>query len=234
MYDTVLRMIDAQGDEVAAAEDVPAAQRNRLMRAIDPAGSSARTGPARRRRSIASSSSCRPSRWSIRTLVNWPDESGAELGRHAAHAVFQVSEENATQYLTQTQELAEGPADGPPLRRRELRHRPRFGPHPRANADGLLKIDGSLMQSIATDQVLQEKVRLRARQRIAHDSDDRRARRGTPTRWPCYSSSAWPTCRATTSTSRSALGLARRYSALSRSTVRQPPGRLPRRPRSPA
>ena len=35
MYDTVLRMIDAQGDEVSAAEFMPAATRNRLMRAID-------------------------------------------------------------------------------------------------------------------------------------------------------------------------------------------------------
>ena len=35
MYDTVLRMIDAQGDEVAAAEFMPAAFRNRLLRAID-------------------------------------------------------------------------------------------------------------------------------------------------------------------------------------------------------
>ena len=35
MYDTVLRMIDGQGNEVSAAEFMPAATRNRLMRAID-------------------------------------------------------------------------------------------------------------------------------------------------------------------------------------------------------
>ncbi len=35
MYDTLLRMIDAQGDEIAAAEFMPAAVRNRLLRAID-------------------------------------------------------------------------------------------------------------------------------------------------------------------------------------------------------
>src|SRR5690606_32375218 len=35
MYDTVVRMIDAQGDEVAAGDFMPAASRNRLLRAID-------------------------------------------------------------------------------------------------------------------------------------------------------------------------------------------------------
>ena len=31
----MIRMIDAQGDEVAAAEFMPAASRNRMLRAID-------------------------------------------------------------------------------------------------------------------------------------------------------------------------------------------------------
>ena len=35
MFDTLMRMIDAQGDEVAAAEFMPAAFRNRMLRAID-------------------------------------------------------------------------------------------------------------------------------------------------------------------------------------------------------
>ena len=35
MYDTLVRMIDAQGDELPASEFMPAAARNRLLRAID-------------------------------------------------------------------------------------------------------------------------------------------------------------------------------------------------------
>src|SRR5690606_40109052 len=35
MYDTLLRMIDQQGDDVSATDFMPAARRNKLLRAID-------------------------------------------------------------------------------------------------------------------------------------------------------------------------------------------------------
>jgi EAL domain-containing protein (putative c-di-GMP-specific phosphodiesterase class I) len=72
-----------------------------------------------------------------------------------------VSEENATQYLTQTQALA--------AKLRSMRHRfaiENFGVGRDSGrilaqtSMDFLKIDGSLMQGIATDSVLQEKVRV--------------------------------------------------------------------------
>ena len=58
MFDTVLRMIDAQGDEVAAAEFMPAAFRNRLMRAIDRWVIGATLGICAKTKLDSSSSSC--------------------------------------------------------------------------------------------------------------------------------------------------------------------------------
>jgi multidomain signaling protein FimX len=161
MYDTVLRMIDAQGDEVSATEFMPAAMRNRLLRAID------------RWVIGASLSFCSKTPLDCvfiklsyeslidRTLVDWLTKAVQSSGTAPRSLCFQVSEENATQYLTQTQELAQ--------QLRAMGHRfavENFG----VGRDSgrilaqtpmdFLKIDGSLMQSIATDQVLQEKVRV--------------------------------------------------------------------------
>jgi EAL domain-containing protein (putative c-di-GMP-specific phosphodiesterase class I) len=93
---------------------------------------------------------------------------------------FQVSEENATQYLTQTQALAE--------KLRSMRHRFAIENFGVGRDSGrilaqtpmdFLKIDGSLMQGIATDTALQEKVRVyvhaaanRAIQTIAERVED--------------------------------------------------------------
>jgi multidomain signaling protein FimX len=161
MYDTVLRMIDAQGDEVAAAEFMPAAMRNRLMRAID-------------RWVIGASLSfcsktpldCLFIKLSYESVIDkslrdWIAKAVQSSGVAPRTLCFQVSEENATQYLTQTQELAE--------KLRAMGHRfaiENFG----VGRDSsrilgqtpmdYLKIDGSLMQSISSDPVLQEKVRV--------------------------------------------------------------------------
>ena len=161
MYDTVLRMIDAQGDEVSAAEFMPAAMRNRLLRAID------------RWVIGASLSFCsktpldcvfiKLSYESVidKTLVEWLTKAVQSSGVAPSSLCFQVSEENATQYLTQTQELAE--------QLRKLGHRFAIENFGVGRDSGrvlsqtqmdFLKIDGSLMQSVATDPVLQEKVRV--------------------------------------------------------------------------
>jgi diguanylate cyclase (GGDEF)-like protein len=161
MYDTVLRMIDAQGDEVSAAEFMPAAMRNRLLRAID------------RWVIGASLSFCTKTPLDCvfiklsyeslidKTLLEWLTKAVQSSGVAPKTLCFQVSEENATQYLTQTQELAEQ------LRKAGYRFAiENFG----VGRDSgrilsqtpmdFLKIDGSLMQSLATDPVLQEKVRV--------------------------------------------------------------------------
>jgi diguanylate cyclase (GGDEF)-like protein len=161
MYDTVLRMIDAQGDEVSAAEFMPAAFRNRLLRAID------------RWVIGASLAFCAKTPLDCvfiklsyeslidKTLVDWLTKAVQSSGVAPRSLCFQVSEENATQYLTQTQELAE--------RLRKLGHRFAIENFGIGRDSGrvlgqtpmdFLKIDGSLMQSIATDQVQQEKVRI--------------------------------------------------------------------------
>ena len=161
MYDTLLRMIDAQGDEVPAADFMPAASRNRLLRAID------------RWVIGASLSFCaktplhcvfiKLSNESIidKTLIEWLTKAVASSGVPPGQLCFQVTEENATQYLTQTQALAEqlraqgylfaiehfgvGRDSGRVLAQLPMQY---------------LKIDGSLMQSLATDSVLQERVRV--------------------------------------------------------------------------
>jgi diguanylate cyclase (GGDEF)-like protein len=161
MYDTVLRLIDAQGDEVAASEFMPAAFRNRLLRAID------------RWVIGASLAFCaktpldcvfiKLSAESIidKTLVDWLSKAVGSSGVTPRQLCFQVSEENATQYLTQTQTLAEQ------LRKRGHRFAvENFGigrDSGRILAQtpmDFLKIDGSLMQSIAGDSLLQERVRV--------------------------------------------------------------------------
>jgi diguanylate cyclase (GGDEF)-like protein len=160
MYDTVVRLIDPQGDEVAASEFMPAAVRNRLLRAID------------RWVIGASLAFCaktpldcvfiKLSAESIidKTLAEWLSKAVASSGVAAPQLCFQVSEANATQYLTQTQTLAEQ------LRKKGHRFAvENFGigrDSGRILAQtpmDFLKIDGSLMQSIAGDATLQERVR---------------------------------------------------------------------------
>jgi diguanylate cyclase (GGDEF)-like protein len=160
MYDTVLRMIDAQGDEVAASEFMPAAFRNRLLRAID------------RWVIGASLSFCaktplecvfiKLSAESVidKTLIDWLAKAVGSSGVAPRQLCFQISEHNATQYLTQTQGLA--------AHLRSKGHRFAIENFGVGRDSGrilaqtpmdFLKIDGSLMQSIASDSALQEKVR---------------------------------------------------------------------------
>ena len=161
MYDTVLRMIDAQGDEVAATEFLPAAMRNRLLRAID------------RWVIGASLAFCaktplecvfvKLSAESIidKSLVEWLTKAVAGAGVAARQLCFQISEENATQYLAQTQALAG--------QLRSMGHRFAIESFGVGRDSGriltqtpmdFLKVDGSLMQNIASDQARQEKVRV--------------------------------------------------------------------------
>ncbi len=161
MYDTVLRMIDLQGDEVAAAEFMPAAFRNRLMRAIDRWVIGASLGFCAKTPLDCVFIKLSAESVIDKTLADWLTKAVRSSKVEAGRLCFQVSEENATQYLTQTQALAE--------KLRSMGHRfaiENFGvgrDSGRILAQtpmAYLKIDGSLMQSIATDQVLQEKVRV--------------------------------------------------------------------------
>lgn len=160
LYDTVLRMVDEQGDEVLATEFMPAAERNRLLKTID------------RWVIGASLSFCRThgvdqvfiklSRESITdpTLLEWIGQQVNEIDVKPAQICFQVSEEDITQFLRQTKVLVEklsglgfsfavehfGVGRDP---MKVLEHTPM----------DYLKIDGSLMQGIAANQGQQETVR---------------------------------------------------------------------------
>ncbi|HZL93905.1 MAG TPA: EAL domain-containing protein, partial [Vicinamibacterales bacterium] len=161
MFDTVVRMLDAQGEVVPPSEFMPAASRNRLQRAIDRwvVGASllfcAQTPLDCVFIKLSSESII------DKTLFDWLKKSVAGAGVAPEKICFQVSEENATQYVTQTQALAERlRAQGHPF---AIEH---FG----VGRDPgrllaqipmqYLKIDGSLMQSLATNPVLQKQVRV--------------------------------------------------------------------------
>jgi EAL domain-containing protein (putative c-di-GMP-specific phosphodiesterase class I) len=95
-----------------------------------------------------------------KTLVGWLAKAVESSGVQPAKLCFQVSEEDATQYLAQTKELAE--------QLKKSGHRfaiEHFGiGHDSARVLAstpmdFLKFDGSLMQGLASDRTLQEKVR---------------------------------------------------------------------------
>jgi EAL domain-containing protein (putative c-di-GMP-specific phosphodiesterase class I) len=159
MLDTVIRMIDPQGDEVAATDFMPAATRNRMLRAIDRWVIGATLlfcakQPAETVFVKLSSESLID-----KTLGDWLGKAVESSGVAPGRLCFQVSEEDATQFLAQTKTLAEQ------LKKQghefAIEH---FGiGHDSARVlastpMNYLKIDGSLMQSIASDKALQERV----------------------------------------------------------------------------
>jgi diguanylate cyclase (GGDEF)-like protein len=161
MFDTVVRMLDAQGEVVPPSEFMPAASRNRLQRAIDRwvVGASLRF-------CAQTPLDCvfiKLSSESIidKTLVDWLRKAVTTTGVAPGKICFQVSEEDATQYVTQTHALAERlRAQGHPfaIEHFGVGHDP--GRLLAQIPMQYLKIDGSLMQSLATNPVLQKKVRV--------------------------------------------------------------------------
>ena len=161
MYDTFVRMVDAQGEEIGAAEFMPVAFRNRLLRAIDRWIIGASLGFC-----ASTPLECvfiKLSSESLldKTFLEWLAKAVESSGVNPARLCFQVSEDDATQYLTQTQELAQKlNARG---HRFALEH---FGIGRDSSRVLLntpmqyLKLDGSLMENLATDEMLQKKVRV--------------------------------------------------------------------------
>lgn len=159
-YDSFIRMIDETGEEVPASEFMPAAGRNKLLKTIDRWVIGA---------SLEFCRSKQPDRVFVKvsrdsiidpTLLDWLAKQCESSGVRADQLCLQVNEEDATQYLKQTQVLAE-----------KLKARGFFfavehfgiGRDPLRVLERVpmqyLKIDGSLMQSLATNQALQERVR---------------------------------------------------------------------------
>jgi EAL domain-containing protein (putative c-di-GMP-specific phosphodiesterase class I)/GGDEF domain-containing protein/PAS domain-containing protein len=160
MFDVLVRMMDEQGEDILPAEFMAAAERNDLMKNVDrwvinAAMSVCGSRPVQRLFVRLSKESVRD-----KSLVAWLTLQLKSTRIDPARLAFQVTEEVATEYLSDTSNLASA------LRQAgfkfALEH---FG----AGRESLrllmhipsdyLKVDGSLMQSLAVDSVIQQRVK---------------------------------------------------------------------------
>lgn len=160
MYDVLVRMLDEQGQELLPSEFMAAAERNDLMKNIDRwiIGASMAFCASRKVQQLF----VRLSKDSVRdkSLLQWLANQLKAARIDPAHIVFQVSEQVATEYLADVTELAAGLRKAGFLftlehfgtgrdPQRLLAHLPM----------SFVKIDGTLMQGLAVDQSLQQRVR---------------------------------------------------------------------------
>jgi diguanylate cyclase (GGDEF)-like protein/PAS domain S-box-containing protein len=158
--DILIRMLDEQGDEVLPGEFLPAAERNKLIKNIDRWVLSATMALCARsdtvRRAFVKLS--RPSVLD-ETLVAWLDKQIRTQGIDPQRLVLQVAESIADQHLKQTLTLAQAVrARGYGFALENFG----VGPRPLQVLQHLpldfLKIDGSLMQGLARNTELQERI----------------------------------------------------------------------------
>jgi PAS domain S-box-containing protein/diguanylate cyclase (GGDEF)-like protein len=160
MFDVLVRMLDEQGTEVLPAEFIAAAERNDLMKNIDRWVIGASMSFAANRK--ASCIFVRVSKDTVldKSLLPWLDTQLKSLKIEAKRICIQVTEDLANQYVRQTKELAEA------LRKLGFRFAlEHFG----TGRDPLkllgdidmnfIKIDGSLMQGLSTNQLQQQRVK---------------------------------------------------------------------------
>ena len=160
MFDVLVRMIDEQGEELLPAEFIAAAERNDLMKNID------------RWIIAAAMSVCvnrpvrelfvRLSRDSVRdkSLLQWLANQIKATRIEPQRIVFQVSEQVATEYLADTNDMAIA------LRKAgflfTIEHFGTGRDSSRLIAQlplNYIKVDGTLMQGLSVDQAIQQKVR---------------------------------------------------------------------------
>jgi diguanylate cyclase (GGDEF)-like protein/PAS domain S-box-containing protein len=160
MFDVLVRMLDEQGGEVLPAEFIAAAERNDLMKNIDRWVIGASMSFAANRK--AACIFVRVSRDTVldKSLLPWLDTQLKSLKIEPKRLCMQVTEELANQYVLQTKELAES------LRKLGFRFAlEHFG----TGRDPLkllndiemnfIKVDGSLMQGLSTNQIQQQRVK---------------------------------------------------------------------------
>jgi multidomain signaling protein FimX len=160
MFDVLVRMLDEQGSEVLPAEFMAAAERNDLMKNIDRWVIGASMSFAANRK--AACIFVRVSKDTVldKSLLGWLDTQLKSLKIEPKRICIQVTEELATQYVRQTKELAEN------LRKLGFRFAlEHFG----TGRDPLklltdlemnfIKVDGSLMQGLSTNQLQQQRVK---------------------------------------------------------------------------
>src|ERR1700723_53158 len=160
MFDVLVRMLDEQGGEVLPAEFIRAAERNDLMKNIDRWVIGASMSFAANRK--ASCIFVRLSKDTIldKSVVGWLETQLRSLKIEPKRLCFQVTEEIATQYVRQTTDLSES------LRKLGFRFAlEHFGtgrdPFKLLSGIGMnfIKVDGSLMQGLSTNQLQQQRVK---------------------------------------------------------------------------
>ncbi|MBS0365288.1 MAG: EAL domain-containing protein [Proteobacteria bacterium] len=177
MFDVLVRMVDANGKEVLPSEFMAAAGRNDLMKNIDRwvAGASLSFAAQKKPACLF----VRLSKDSLRdsAFIDWLDLQLHGNRAEAQRLCFQLSEESAASYLPQTRSLTAA------LRERGVRCAlASFGAG--RDSAGLLetlpldfiKIDGTLIQQLAGDREVQQRVRLlveAARKRGIHTIAER-------------------------------------------------------------
>lgn len=160
IFDVLVRMVDEQGEEVLPSEFMAAAERNDLMKNIDRwvVGASMSFCVSRPAKCLF----VRLSRDSVRdqSLLPWLENQLRATRVEPSRIAFEISEKVATQHLDETSDCA-----------RKLRQAGfRFAiEHYGAGRDSLqllarmpldfVKVDGTLMQGLATDPTAQESVR---------------------------------------------------------------------------
>ena len=160
MFDVLVRMLDEQGKEVLPSEFIPAAERNDLMKNIDRwvVGASMSFCAARKPAGIF----VRLSRDTVndKSLPIWLANQLKASKIDPARLCFQIAQEIADQYLLQAKELRDH------FKRQGFRFAIEHfggGADPKTLVDHLkpefVKIDGTLMQGLATNAALQQRVK---------------------------------------------------------------------------
>jgi multidomain signaling protein FimX len=160
MFDVLVRMLDEQGTEVLPAEFIAAAERNDLMKNIDRWVIGASMSFAANRK--ASCIFVRLSKDTVldKSLMGWLETQLKSLKIEPKRICMQVTEELANQYVRPTKELA-GSLHKLGFRF-ALEH---FGtgrdPLKLLNdiSMNFIKVDGSLMQGLSTNQIQQQRVK---------------------------------------------------------------------------
>lgn len=160
MFDVLVRMVDEHGRELLPSEFLPVAERNDLMKSIDRWVINASMAFCASRK--VQQLFIRLSKDSVRdkSLLPWLTNQLKAARLDPARIAFQVSEHVANDYLADATELAQG------LRKTGFhftlehfgsgRDPQRLLAHLPVN---FVKIDGALMQGLALDQNLQQRVR---------------------------------------------------------------------------
>jgi diguanylate cyclase (GGDEF)-like protein/PAS domain S-box-containing protein len=160
MFDVLVRMLDETGKEVLPSEFMAAAERNDLMKNIDRwvIGASMSFCAARKPERIF----VRLSKDSVldASIGTWLQNQLKAIRIESRRICFQITEETATQYLNQTKELT--------LNLHKLGFATALehfgvGRDPLALLSAMpvqfIKVDGTLMQGLSTDNDLQQKVK---------------------------------------------------------------------------